>query len=341
MLRIAQSEGIAGIIAPCTDVAVETAAYVSSTLGLQGVPPASAELLTRKLAFREFLRSQNLPHPEYVPVGRSDVVANSFSDGRRWVIKPNRSSGSKGVRIVSTMRELLTFRDEAARLSLDGRAILEQFIPGSQHTCEGFLSAGRMAFSLVTDRETTKPPHTATAGHYVPSSLTQSAQQAVHRQIATVFAKLGIKDGPLDCDFVASQDTCTIIEIVRGLAATRCRRWFARPVASILLKPRFNPPVAISRMFRSREFRASAVLILGVERSGALRFDPGAADILRKEEWVGNLQLDIEPLAPVRSFTSGRDRVGEALILAGSRSELDLRAHELKRRLGLAVEASA
>ena len=56
VLRIAQSEGIAGIIAPCTDVAVETAAYVSSTLGLQGVPPASAELLTRKLAFREFLR---------------------------------------------------------------------------------------------------------------------------------------------------------------------------------------------------------------------------------------------------------------------------------------------
>ena len=199
-----------------------------------------------------------------------------------------------------------------------------------------------MAFSLVTDRETTKPPHTATAGHYVPSSLTQSAQQAVHRQIATVFAKLGIKDGPLDCDFVASQDTCTIIEIAPRLGGNSLSTLVRAACSVDLVEAAVQSACGdLEDVPIQRVPRASAVLILGVERSGALRFDPGAAEILRKEEWVGKLQLDIEPLAPVRSFTSGRDRVGEALILAGSRSELDLRAHELKRRLGLAVEASA
>src|SRR5262245_43793251 len=63
VLAIAWAEHIDGIIAPATDVAVPTAAYVADQLGLPGPPLPAAETLTEKLRFRAFLQESGLPCP--------------------------------------------------------------------------------------------------------------------------------------------------------------------------------------------------------------------------------------------------------------------------------------
>ncbi|CAN5923645.1 hypothetical protein BH11MYX4_BH11MYX4_04620 [soil metagenome] len=52
VLEIARREQVIGVVAPCTDVAVPTAAHVSDALGLCGIPFQSARSLTSKLLFR-------------------------------------------------------------------------------------------------------------------------------------------------------------------------------------------------------------------------------------------------------------------------------------------------
>src|SRR3954464_13348905 len=52
VLEIARAEKIDGVVAPCTDVAVVTAAHLADELDLPGVPVAAARIVTDKLAFR-------------------------------------------------------------------------------------------------------------------------------------------------------------------------------------------------------------------------------------------------------------------------------------------------
>lgn len=266
------------------------------------------------------------------PLGKIEIAGSS----------PNRSSGSKGVRILECRSELDAFREGTARISLDGRAILEELIPGSQHTCEGFLWSGEITFSLISDQATASRPHTATTGHYVPSLLSDSMQQVALRDISSVLSALRITDGPFDCDFVVLQDTCVVLEIAPRLGGNSLSTLVRSACAVDLVEAavRFacgDLPAAPIRV----EPRACAILILGVEKAGTLSFDAAAVDALRKEDWVGGLTLDLPPSATVRPFTSGRDRVGEALILADSRIHLDLHVADLKRRLRLAVECSS
>ena len=75
----------------------------------------------------------------------------------------DRGSGSRRVRTVTSEGALDAALDEAAAASLDGCAMLEQFLSGSQHTVEGWRQKGRIASVLPTDRLTAPAPHLATA----------------------------------------------------------------------------------------------------------------------------------------------------------------------------------
>jgi biotin carboxylase len=341
VLRISRDEGIAGIIAAATDVAVETAAYVASKLGIPGIDPGSASLLTSKLAFRRFQQDHELPHPSFHALDRNDTMPGAAFDGRQWVLKPNRSSGSKGIRILTTAAELSQFRDDAARYSLDGRAIIERLVPGTQHTCEGFLRHGEIAFAMITDRTTAKPPHTATAGHFTPTLLAESAQAAAREQIEAVFGELGITDGPFDCDFVATAEACTLLEIAPRLGGNSLSRLVRAAYDLDLVEAAVRFACGdLSELPSQRANRACAVLILGVETSGTLKFDSEAARSMATERWVRHLAIDCEPGTAVRAFRNGRDRVGEALIVADSRTELDRVARMLEQRLALTAVAA-
>ena len=139
ILALARAEHVSGVIAPGTDVAVVTAAHVSQQLHLLGPPVAAACILTQKYQFREFLRRSGFACPRALLLNEGQVPDEGLFDGRSWLIKPNRSSGSKGVFILSTYEEFLAHVAESRAFSLDRTAVLEEFVNGTQHTCEGVL----------------------------------------------------------------------------------------------------------------------------------------------------------------------------------------------------------
>ena len=94
VLEVARRESIAGIVSPCTDVAVPTAAYVAEQLGLPGPPFKSTLITCSKSAFRGFLKAHKFACPETFDIDPTFEPEPGLFD-RKWVVKPNRSSGSK------------------------------------------------------------------------------------------------------------------------------------------------------------------------------------------------------------------------------------------------------
>ena len=336
ILALARRECISGVSSPGTDVAVMTAAHVSEQLHLPGPPVTAACVLTQKYQFREFLRRAGFDCPRAFLVNEHQAPDEELFDGRAWLIKPNRSSGSKGIFILSTYEEFLARVAESRAFSVDRTAVLEEFVNGTQHTCEGVLQGGRIALALITDRDTAPAPYTATTGHRVPTRLPASMQNAALRIIEDVLSRLGVTSGPFDCDFVASGKHVTLIEMAPRLGGNSLSKVFkaaldfdfvAYAVAYACADPYALP--------ESRQPKPVSIVILGVEKSGRLAWNATEADALRQEDWVDSLILDFHQGTPVEQFSNGRHRVGEALIVGTDRKDLDSRIAELRRRLAL------
>ena len=338
---IAKRQQISGVIAPCTDVGVVTAAHVADRLCLPGPPLVAATILTRKYQFREWARQARFPCPRCVLARGGDVPAALF-DGRRWLVKPNRSSGSKGVFIVSTHQEFLARVSESRGFSLDGLALLEEFIDGTQHTCEGILKSGRIAVALITDRDTAPPPYTATTGHRVPTRLPKSTQRSAFRMIEQALCRLGVGSGPFDCDFVATSGGIALLELTPRLGGNSLSKLFRAALSFDLtayaVAYACGDPYPIPE---SLQPRSVSVIILRAEETGRLMWNSAEAHALRHEPWVEDLIFDLERGAFVERFTNGRQRVGEALVAGTGRGDLDKRVAELTRRLALHAESTA
>jgi len=336
VLEIGRKEAIDGVLAPCTDVAVPTAAYVAQELNLRGVLLETANIVCNKISFREFLKEHDFAVPENIPLNSSFTADDRLFQKGRWIIKPDRSSGSKGIFIVETAAELARRLPETLSFSPSGSGILERYVDGFQGTCEGVLRNGELALTCILDRQTADSPYVTTCGHCVPTKLELRLQEALFRSLNRLWKLLQVSEGPFDCDFVATRDEVYLLEIsprIGGNAiSTLLLKAFNFDLVrySILLALGEDPPwPALGTV------RPAAVVILGVPESGRLVYDQEALLSLRREQWVDSLSMDYECGVPVSAFINSRNRIGQAIIFGESRDNLENRVLELKRRLNI------
>ena len=334
VLQIAIDQKVNGIIAACTDVGVPTAAYVAEKLGLKGAPYKSARILTNKESFRAFLINHGIPVPENFGIDAAFIPPREIFDRGPWILKPDQSSGSKGVFIVESVDEYERYFEETLSFSPEGRGILERFVDGIQGTCEGILLDGEIARAFFLDRQTVDAPYVATCGHNVPTLLPRSKQDAVLARVSQVWKKLRITDGPFDCDFVVGSDEIYILEMSPRIGGNsistllRSAAHFDIVEHSVREACGENP-----RLDSNRDMSPTAIVIFGTSEAGLLMFDSRELRQLMREPWVENLSMDLPIGAHVQPFVNGRNRVGEALLHGRHRDELDYHVREVRRRL--------
>ena len=339
VLQLARRERIDGVVAPCTDVGVPTASFVAEALGLPAPPAQASRIVVNKAHFRRFQHDHGEPCPDFlVGDGQLDIADVRFAEGP-WIVKPDASSGSKGVFIVRSRQELRDRLPQALEFSRGAQVLAERYIEGHQGTCEGVLAGGRIATAWLLDRQTAPPPYAATHGHFVPSSLDPATQAAVLARIESVWRKLGVRSGLFDCDFVISNGVVYVLELSPRLGGNSIARLlqFATGFDPLEYIVRFAcndlPPLP-----EPRAPRTCAITLLGASQRGQLRYDAVQAERLRAEPWVAWLEIDLPAGARVEPFINGRNRAGEAMVTADNREQLRLRVTELKSRLALDAE---
>jgi len=335
ILKLALQERIDGIIAACTDVAVPTAAYVAKQLGLPGVPPECANIVCDKIAFREFLREQGFPSPDSYPVTHDSKPDQALFQ-HPWILKPDRSSGSKGIFMVSSLEEFFQYIPETLSFSPTGKGILEKFLSGFQGTCEGVLKQGQLALTFVLDRQTVNPPYVVTCGHHVPSILSPQLQKKLFLLLEEIWNLLEVSDGPFDCDFVATEEEIYLLELTPRMGGNSIANLLQKAADFSLIeysiKQACGDPVSLPTI---TSIRPTAVVLLGVKKKGYLSYNQAELERLKREPWVESLSIDLDIETPVFPFINGRHRVGEAFVFGKDREDLELKVRELKQRLQL------
>lgn len=193
ILQQCRTIGIDGITTIATDIAVPTISYVAEALGLPANSMDTALKATNKGLMRKAFLHSGCTVPGFVVANSelADIKGLNFP----LIVKPADRSGSRGVARIEQQEELQMALAYAVQESINGSAVIEEYIEGDEVSVESISHNGHHYILAVTDKVTTGAPHFVEIAHHQPSRLPNAVLDDCIRETLKALDALGIKNG--------------------------------------------------------------------------------------------------------------------------------------------------
>ncbi|HVD65670.1 MAG TPA: ATP-grasp domain-containing protein [Gaiellaceae bacterium] len=240
--KLAQAEGVDGVIAPGIDWPVAIAARVAARFALpHPLSPETASLAVSKLRQRERLKEAGVPQPDWEIVTEADGLTVPC------VVKPPDRQGQKGLTLVRDHSDLEAAVELAVAESRAGCALVEGLVEGPEVTVNGFSAGGVFHPLTVTDRLTAEPPAFGVAlAHAWPSEHDVSEAVEAARTAAEA---VGIENGPTYTQVRLSDEGARVMELAARLGgghdAEVCREALGVDPNQLALDAALGEPVDV------------------------------------------------------------------------------------------------
>ena len=213
---------IDGVVSVATD-APKTVSAIAHALGLPGIGPEAAHLVSDKLAMKtRFLEHQVPTAPGYQLSTAMDVAAAVKDLGGRAVLKPVDSRGARGVSIVESHSNHTRLFSEALEASPMGTVLIEQYLPGPQFSTESVVFGRELVTVGISTRNygrlATTYPYPVEDGGELPAELEPGLKSEMNRVLLSAAQALGIQSGTIKGDLAVSNGEVQIIELAGRLS---------------------------------------------------------------------------------------------------------------------------
>lgn len=247
-----QNGGLDAVFTAATDFSAAVAA-IAAACGLRGHTLEAALNATDKVRMRECFRKAGVPSPAFIELTAADLAAPAdrleargnvrYSDlgaatadtlerrlgelaGRfPLVVKPVDNMGARGCSLVKNLSELRKAAATALQYSRSGRAIVEEYIEGSEFSIEGLIFGGRLYITALADRHIFFPPYFIEMGHTIPSECTQDIADEVMSVFERGVHALGLTDGAVKGDILVRNGKAFVGEIAARLSGGYMSGW--------------------------------------------------------------------------------------------------------------------
>jgi biotin carboxylase len=347
VLAAVADEPLDGVLTVSADRAVPIVAAIAEARGLPGIGPATAHVMTHKVAMRRALAEAGVPQPRFAALRLLSERHRAAAEvGLPAVLKPADSGGQRGLFLVRSVDDIEAHLHEALFASPTQEAILEQFVPGTEMNGIVIARAGEARTLTLSDR--LRPPGIGFGVgwiHVYPASA-YGDQLAESDRIAALTARtLGLESGIAFPQLIARPDGGVIVvecgaripggqmaDLVRhavgvDLIEVQLRIALGEELPDELIAPRFRQPLAIRFLTAS-----PGPLPTGrVKRVGSLDPVLSCPGVVQAETYLTVGQL----IRPVRL---DGDRHGYVIAVADTNLEALDRAEAAARLVDVEVE---
>lgn len=222
--ELAAREKVDFVYSVSSDVAMPAVAEASRALSLPTFyTPELIELLNAKPALRRHLRDHDLSPIRFCDA-RSPADADAW-DAFPCVVKPSDMQGQRGVAKVGDREALRQALADALAMSPTGSAIIEEFLPGTEISCNVLVCDGQVIVDAFSERLVHEGPRIGIPrGHLIPTvSVSQAHLDQAAKLVRDIVASLGIRRGPLYFQMKVTDDGPRIVEIAPRLDG--CHIW--------------------------------------------------------------------------------------------------------------------
>lgn len=200
------------VVTIASDLAAITANYVARALGLVSNTPECVYKTTNKFAMRQAMKEHGILTPGFMSVDETNFgkVINELSFP--LIVKPTDRSGSRSITKVMNEAGLEDAVHRAVFDSFEKKAIVEEFIEGSEYSLESLSYEGKHHFLALTKKYTTGSPHFIEKGHIQPAGVDK--EDKIADVIFKALDALGIEYGAAHSEFrLDKKGNIHIIEI--------------------------------------------------------------------------------------------------------------------------------
>ena len=184
-----------------SDLAVLTVNHVQRALGMPANDEACDAVATNKYLMREAFESRGVPVPAHRLL--SPGYAPRELDGLSFpvIVKPVDRSGSRAICRVESAEGVADAVGRACEASFRGEAIVEEFIEGTEYSCECISFEGVHHLLALTRKHTSGAPHFIERGHDEPAGIPEGLLGGVREAVFAGLDALGIRYGASHTEF--------------------------------------------------------------------------------------------------------------------------------------------
>lgn len=211
ILEICQKIQIDGILSISIDIAVPTVWYVAEKMGLIGNKYEDALISPNKYLQRQAFSRNGVNIPRFtIADDKVDVTGFTYP----LIVKPTDRGGSIGVTKVEKEEELKDAIELAQKLSFEKKAIVEEFVPGTEIIAVQCISwKGKHYFITIDDSEGLEGSYYKTAYHH-PADMSDEDIQKAFSESCKALDALNFKYGASEVEVILSKDgDIKIIEV--------------------------------------------------------------------------------------------------------------------------------
>lgn len=218
---VCRAIGIDGICSIASDLAAITVNYVAGCLGLIGNTWFDTKKMTNKFAMRCAFAAGGDPSPKSYLVDEGADI-DSFDLALPAIVKPTDRSGSRGVTYISSRSEIGPAIQDALSQSFERKAVLEEYVIGTEYSAECICFAGRRQVLAVTRKFTTGIPNFIETAHLEPSCLLPQNEALLRKTVLHALATLGIDNGAAHAEVIMDANNCPHIVEIGGRMGGDC-----------------------------------------------------------------------------------------------------------------------
>lgn len=310
VLAVAQDFMPNGIITLATDMPMRSVAAVACELGLPGISPQVALKATDKVAMIECFEANDIPHPWYRVVNTQiqfEEILDSVSPP--FIIKPNDSSGSRGVVLVDNANKALDGYNYSKSVSKTGTVLVEEFMVGVEVSVEIITINGISTVLAITDKLTTGAPHFVEMGHSQPSMLPIVVQNKVKEVAVKAVEAIGINNSPSHVEIIVTNEGPKLVELGARMGGD-CITSHLVPLSTGVDMVKASIDLSLGQIpYIEKKFNKGSAIRYITSKEGILKDIIGIEDVWRMEG-VQHLEIIKKKGESITSIHGSGDRIG-------------------------------
>lgn len=226
VVQLVKNEKYDGIISNFSDMLSPYVTRMSDKLGFH-VPFTVDQLRmsTDKQFFKDTCMQYNVNVPKEFKINVNDKASWDSVD-LPVIVKPVDGSGSKGITVCNTRKELIKGYQNAIDKSRSGRAIIEQYIPYDEINVTYIAQNGNIQLAAIHDRyfNTQQDDVVRVPDMYIyPSRYTDMYIDKYNKNVIHMLEGIGIKNGSLFMQACVKNDVVYFYEA--GMRLNGCKTY--------------------------------------------------------------------------------------------------------------------
>ena len=327
-------------IASCgLDLAMRTIGYVCEKLGFSGPGKQAAEKASDKLFMKQAFQKAGVRTAPFMRVSGEQELDKAIREiGFPLMIKAVDQMGGRGISLCRSREEAVQALADSLAQSKRDYCIAEQYIKGVLFGVEGMIRNGRILFLMPVNTEAFHGQTDIPVGHSIPLEQGSECLADITEQIQKAIKALGLDNCPVNADCILQDGKTWILEMTgrsgaTGLSEIVGQKYRINYYETIL---RLALGEEISSEFCQKQF-AEAVMThtLTADCTGTVR---RIVNYNMPSDDVNELSFNIQAGDPVRSFTNGRDRIGQVVLKEKSLELCRQKLKSIQRRIRIETE---